>query len=196
MSKKKKTILFRRKREGKTDYKKRLKLLLANKPRLVIRRTNTSMILQLIEYSPKGDKVIASVISSELKRLGWKASFSNLPASYLAGLLLGKKAGEKKVKEAILDIGLQKSIKGSRIYASLKGALDAGLKVVASTEIIPKEDRISGKHISEYAKKLKEDKAKYEKQFSRYIKDNFAPEDIESHFNEIKSKITSEPEGK
>jgi large subunit ribosomal protein L18 len=187
--KKKVTFKFRRKREGKTDYKKRISLLLSHKPRLVIRNTNRGMILQMTEYSPKGDKIVASVLAADIKEYGWKAGFSNISAAYLAGLLLGKKAAEKKIKDAVLDLGLQKSVKGSRIYSAVKGVIDSGIKVPAGPEILPSQDRISGKHISEYAKKIKADKARYSKQFSAYIKANFDPESITAHFEEVKKKI-------
>ena len=41
---------YRRKREGKTDYRKRLRLLLSGKPRLVIRRSLRDISAQVIEY--------------------------------------------------------------------------------------------------------------------------------------------------
>jgi hypothetical protein len=51
------------------------------------------------------------------------------------------------VKEAILDVGLNPPVKGSKIYAALKGAIDAGIKVPHDPEILPDEARISGEHI-------------------------------------------------
>jgi hypothetical protein len=51
------------------------------------------------------------------------------------------------VSEAILDIGLNPPVKGSRIYAALKGVLDAGLDIPHSEDVIPNDDRLSGKHI-------------------------------------------------
>ncbi len=148
-SKKPKTIPVRRKREGKTDFKKRLHLLLAKKPRLVIRTTNQSIIAQIIDFKPKGDIVLAGVSSTALKKKGWTYSFKNLPAAYLTGYLIGKKAIEKDIQEAILDSGFKSPIKGNKIYACLKGAIDAGLKIPHSPEIFPSEERISGQHINE-----------------------------------------------
>jgi large subunit ribosomal protein L18 len=65
------TVKYRRKREGRTDYKKRLALLKGKTNRLVIRKTNTKIILQIVNYEPEGDKVIITTTSSELKKLGW-----------------------------------------------------------------------------------------------------------------------------
>ncbi|RLG58710.1 MAG: 50S ribosomal protein L18, partial [Candidatus Hydrothermarchaeota archaeon] len=85
-------VPFRRRREGKTDYRKRLKLLLSGKPRIVVRKTLKHTIVQVIDFDIKGDRVLVSAHSNELKKYGWQANTGNLPASYLTGLLCGKKA--------------------------------------------------------------------------------------------------------
>jgi len=143
---------FKRRRKKKTNYKKRLALLKSRKTRLVIRKSISNISVQFINFKPKNDETIASANSTELKKLGWNKT-GNVPAAYLTGLLAGKKAKDKKIEEAILDLGLQTSTKGSRIYAALKGVLDSGIKIPHSEEILPKEDRIKGKHISEELEK-------------------------------------------
>lgn len=153
---------FKRRRLGKTDYKKRLRLLLSKKPRLVIRRSLKYITAQIIEFSQKGDKTIASASSRELKKLGWNFACDNLPAAYLTGLLIGKKALEKGIREAVLDSGLYTSTKGNRIYAAVKGAIDAGLEVPVSEEVFPSEDRIKGLHIANYLEKFKSLPEKFE----------------------------------
>ncbi|MEM7818638.1 MAG: 50S ribosomal protein L18 [Candidatus Aenigmatarchaeota archaeon] len=154
---------FRRRKEGKTDYKRRLKLLLSGKPRLVIRKSLKYIRAQLIEFDKKGDKTIASAFSKELKKFGWNYAYDNLPASYLTGLLVGKRALEKGIKEAVLDIGLNPSTKGSRIYACVKGALDVGLKVKVNERVLPTEERIKGMHIASYLDKFKDMPENFEK---------------------------------
>jgi large subunit ribosomal protein L18 len=139
------------------------------------------MALQIVEYSASGDKIAVSAHSSELKKLGWGMGCGNIPASYLTGYLLGKKAAGKNIKECIVDTGLYPSIKGSRIYAALKGAVDAGMKVPFSKEILPPEGRIKGKHIAEFGKKAKEI---HKNQFSKSNPDN-----IEKQFEDTKKKI-------
>ncbi|MBN1275162.1 50S ribosomal protein L18 [Candidatus Woesearchaeota archaeon] len=155
------TVPYRRKREGKTNYKKRLELLKGRTHRLVIRRTNKHLIMQIVDYHPDGDRVIIGVSSKKLEGMGWKHSAKNLPACYLTGLLLARAAKEHEVAHAVLDLGLQTPIKGSRLYAALKGAIDGGLDVPASDEVFPPEDRLIGKHvqgapIAEAFSKLKE----------------------------------------
>jgi len=142
------TVRFRRKREGKTNYKKRLELLKSGLNRLVIRRTNTSIVIQLVSYEPDGDKVLLTFSSNKLGSFGWNYSKKSLPAAYLAGLVAGKKAVDAGFKEAILDLGLQSPLKGSKLYAALKGVVDAGLNVPHSDDIFPSEERITGQHIA------------------------------------------------
>jgi large subunit ribosomal protein L18 len=178
-------VPFRRKREGKTNYRDRLRLLIAKKPRMAVRKTNKHIIIQIISYSPQGDQIILSAHSSELKKYGWDLPTGNLPSAYLTGLLMGKKALDKGIKDTILDIGLHPSTKGSRIYAALKGVLDAGVKVPHSKEILPSEERISGKHISDCSAKQKGNK----NAFTTYSKLNKDAANYQSYFNDIKSKI-------
>lgn len=155
-------VPYRRKKEGKTNYKQRLGLLKSGKPRLVVRLSNKNVLAQIVEYHADGDKILVSAHSNELKKYGWNLARRNLPAGYLVGLLIGKKA---KGKEVILDIGLRKSLQGSLIYAVVKGAVDGGLKLKCDHEMFPKEDRIEGKHITgndktKFTKSKKEDLGK------------------------------------
>lgn len=167
-----------RKLTGKTDYRKRISLLKSGKIRLVIRRSLKNVWAQLVEFNLDGDKVLLSAHSNELKKYGWKLAKRNIPSAYLVGLLLGTKAKQKNIKEAIADLGFNRTLKGSLIYAVIKGAVDGGLNVPHSKDIYPSEDRIKGKHIVDYYNKNKE----------VFTKHN--PENILKEFEEVKSKIT------
>ncbi|MGB9708164.1 MAG: 50S ribosomal protein L18 [Candidatus Pacearchaeota archaeon] len=154
MTKKLERVSFRRRRERKTDYHSRISLLKSRLPRIIIRKTNKYIIMQLVESKEAQDSTIGYANSSELKKLGWSYSFKNLPAAYLTGFLIAKKS-EEKAKEAVLDIGLQRSTKGSRIYAAIKGAIDGGLKIKCSEEMLPSDERIKGQHLkTETAKNI------------------------------------------
>lgn len=157
---------FRRRREGKTDYRKRLALLKSGKTRVIVRKSNKSIMVQFADYHPEGDKIITSVNAKALKKYGWEYSLSNVPSAYLTGLLAGKKALKKGINEGILDIGLYSPRKGSRIFAALKGVVDAGIDVPYGEEILPSEERIYGKHINEgIAEKMEEVKNKIEEEY-------------------------------
>jgi large subunit ribosomal protein L18 len=180
------TIHYRRKREGRTDYRKRLRLLQAGKPRLVARKSLKNMLVQIIEYDAEGDKVLAMANSPELKQYGWGYSCGSIPGAYLTGFLAGKKAVDGGIKEAVFDLGLQSAVAKSRLYSMLKGVIDAGLNVPASPEIFPPEDRIKGMHISKYAGQLK---GKEGKQFSAYSKNGLKAEDMPKVFDSVKKNI-------
>ena len=153
-----KYIAFRRKREGKTNYRKRRLLLGSQVLRLVIRKSLKHTNCQIVEYNVKGDHILVASHSQELLKKGWTYNTGNIPAAYLTGFILGKKAKEKKIKKVILDSGLHQSITGNRIYAAAKGAQDAGLEVVLTQEPVGDVTRLQGAHIVAYAKKLKIEK--------------------------------------
>ena len=87
---------FRRKREGRTNYRKRLKILASNKSRLVVRKSLNNITAQVIEYHDDGDRIILSSDSKTLKKFGWKANKGNLPSAYLVGILLGTLAKKRE----------------------------------------------------------------------------------------------------
>lgn len=146
-----KKLEFRRRREEKTDYKRRMQLLISGKPRLVVRITNRKVVAQIMGYEQKGDKVIVSADSKDLVKFGLQQK-KNTMATYLVGLLCGVRARSKGVNDAVLDIGLRTPTKGARVFAAVKGAADAGLNVPHNPEIIPKEERIIGKNAEEFKK--------------------------------------------
>lgn len=141
---------FRRRREGRTNYHVRYKLILSKKPRVVVRKSNASTTLQLVIAEQKGDKTLLTVNSRELTNFGFTASLGNLPAAYLTGLIFGKKMLALGIDEGIADIGLHASTKGNRIYAAIKGVVDAGVNVPHGSEILPDDGRIRGEHIKKY----------------------------------------------
>ncbi len=140
-------VHFRRRREGKTDYAKRLALLKSGKPRLVVRKTNRFIAAQITAWGEAGDNTLASVTSKALAAFGFNGK-ANTPSAYLTGLLCGVKAKAKGVSEIVLDTGLHSPTKGSVLFAVLKGAVDAGLKANFGEEKMPSEERTSGKHLS------------------------------------------------
>jgi large subunit ribosomal protein L18 len=177
-------VLYARKREGKTNYKKRLILLKSRKPRLVIRKTNQQIIAQIVEYLPDGDKVLVATSSLALKKLGWNYSCKNIPAAYLTGLLLGKKAKDKKINEAIVDFGLQTIIPSSKIYAVVQGVKDSGIDVPVDEKVLPKKERIEGKHIiSSFSKEHTG------LQFSAYKKNKIEMSKLSHDMESLKKKI-------
>lgn len=185
-------VPFRRRRECLTNYRKRLKLILSGKPRLVVRKTNRYVIAQISNAKISGDETIVSAHTSELRKFGWKYSFKNTPACYLLGLIIGYRAKEAGIDEAILDTGLQRPTRGARVFAVVKGAIDAGLKIPVSEGMFPDEDRICGEHIKKYMEKILTETSEGNKQFSQYIKNKIEPSKIVEDFKKVKRKIEME----
>ena len=94
---------------------------------------------------------------------------------------------ENGTKNAVLYTGRDRFTK--RIAACIKGIISAGVDVPVSDQSLPKESRISGQHIAEYARILKKDQEKYDTRFSMLLKEGLKPEDYPSHFEEIKTKV-------
>lgn len=135
-------VYFRRRREGATNYAKRLALVKSGSTRMVVRKTNRNIIIQFVNFESEGDKTVFSFVSSKLKDIcGWPAK-RNIYTAYLAGLYAGKQAKSKNVTSFIVDFGMHAPTKGSVLFAALKGAVDAGLKTNYSEEKIP-SDKLS-----------------------------------------------------
>jgi len=185
-------VPFRRRGEGRTDYQLRRRLILSGLPRLTIRGTLKNMITQIIESKATGDEVIASANSRELKKTyGWQGACGNVPAAYLTGLLCGYRAAAKGVEKAVLDLGLQSPSRGARVFATLKGIVDAGVNVSHDEGVLPDEARIEGHHIADYAKNLSSNPEVYKRRFSAYLSRGLPPEKISEHFSSVKEKIIS-----
>jgi len=184
-------VAFRRRREGKTDYQQRRNLVLSGLPRMIIRGSLRSISVQMIKADVGGDKVIVSAHSNELaKKYGWQGGGGNLSAAYLTGFLCGYKAAARGVKEAVLDLGLHAPTKGSRVFATLKGALDAGIMIPHDEDKLPDEKRVQGLHVAEYAKQLSSTPDSYQKRFAEQLSRGLRPEEITEHFSQVKQKIS------
>lgn len=180
-------VAFRRRREGKTDYAARMKLVDYNKSRLVVRVSNAHATVQVIDYAPEGDITVASAVSKQLSQYGYLGATGNISAFYLTAYLCAKRALEAGVENAILDIGLKSPIKGSKIFAALKGAVDAGLGVPHGDFIFPEDERIRGENIAEYAESLNAEEVA--KKFSKYFERGLNPKDLPENFDETVKNI-------
>ena len=99
-------VRFRRRREGKTDYYQRKRLINQRKNkyntpkyRFVVRRTNNKVICQVVSSTTEGDYIRAQAQSSELKKFGLTAGLTNFSASYATGLLCARRLLTKLDKE-------------------------------------------------------------------------------------------------
>ena len=128
-------------------------MLMSRADFVTVQISNENTLVQIHKPQFTGDKVVASAHSRFLISKGWKGSRKNVPAAYLTGYLAGKKALASGTSSAILYSGTRKYTQ--RMAAALKGVIDAGLKIPASEETLPAEERINGQHL-----KVKNDIAK------------------------------------
>ncbi|MFC6766285.1 50S ribosomal protein L18 [Natrinema soli] len=172
-------VPMRRRREVRTDYHQRLRLLKSGKPRLVARKSNKHTTAQLITPGPQGDETLASAHSSDLAEYGWDAPTSNISAAYLTGLLAGKRAVDAGLEEAVLDIGLNTATPGNKVFAVQEGAIDAGLEIPHNDSVLADWSRTRGEHIADYAEQL--DEPLYSGEFDAA--------DLPEHFDEVREAI-------
>ncbi|KAL6562739.1 60S ribosomal protein L5 [Orobanche gracilis] len=152
-------VKFKRRRERKTDYRARIRLINQDKnkyntPKRVT-ETNKDCIVQIASASIAGDNVLAAAYAHELPRYGLEVGLTNYAAVYSTGLLAGRRllqklemdeeyvgnveatgedfsvepAETRRPFRALLDVGLINTTTGNRVVAALKGALDAGLDI-------------------------------------------------------------------
>ncbi len=185
-------VPFRRRRESKTDYHARRRMVGSGRPRLVVRKTSTRIIVQIMEALPDGDRCIAVADSRQLSQFGWQAGVKNLPAAYLTGFLAGHRALQTGTNTAIVDLGLISPIPGSRIFSAVKGAIDAGLSVPCSDKMFPVEKRIKGEHIAGYAKDLSDNQpSTFQRQFGKISKRRIDLTQLPGMYDTTKKNITT-----
>jgi len=237
----------RRRREGKTDYKARTKMVRQDKNkfntrkyRLVVRFTNRKVIAQLVYASIIGDHVVTQATSKDLAKFGITVGLKNYAAAYATGLLVARRAlkafgldetikgkeeldgedfhveeedNEQRPLKAILDVGLQRTCVGARLWGALKGAVDGGLHIPHTNKNFPgfkaaeekgqeseydaeaHKDRIFGKHVQEYMEMLQEeDPTKYEAHFSNFISEGKEADGLEEMYTDAFAKIREDPD--
>jgi len=234
-------VKFKRRRECKTDYHARKRLILQDKNkyktpkyRFVVRRTHRDLITQIISADLTHDCVLASAYSHELPRYGIKLGLTNYAAAYATGLLLARRVNKKFELDyegnteingedynvdaaddgkapfkALLDVGLQRTTRGARLFGALKGACDGGVNVPHKDRRFPgttKEGKeykpnpevhrkyIFGGHVAEYMARLEgEDEDALKKQFGRYVKEGIKSADLEKLYTKAHAAIRADP---
>lgn len=209
----------------------------APKYRLVVRFTNRDIITQIVTAEINGDKVFSCAYAHELKRYGIKNGLTNWAAAYATGLLLARRTlsklgiadeftgveepegeytlteaaetdeGTRRPFKAFLDVGLQRTSTGARIFAAMKGASDGGIYVPHSENRFPGYDMeteeldaetlrryIFAGHVSEYMEGLADDdEERFNSEFSQYIENEVEAGDLEELYAEAHKAIREDP---
>ncbi|MEM0037707.1 MAG: 50S ribosomal protein L18 [Zestosphaera sp.] len=184
----------RRRREGKTDYYRRYRIIKSGqRVRAIVRKTNTQIIVQVVEFSPNGDHTIVGVSSKSLRKHGWLGDLNNTSAAYLTGLLVGLLAVRRGVSYAVPDIGLHKATKGARVFAAIMGLRDAGVEVPVADEVLPSTERVEGVHVAKYAEQLfNQGEELFRARFAKYLSRGLDPRSLPDHFKEVSDRIKGE----
>lgn len=213
----------------------------AAKHRLIVRFSNRHVICQIAYATIQGDKIICAANSQELPRYGIPCGLKNFGAAYATGLLCARRMlktlnleesfegveecdgedfhiedevddDERRPFKAVLDIGLKRTVVGSKVFAAMKGAADGGLHVPHSNKRFPGynppenkgddaefnaeelRDRIFGAHVTDYMETMEEeDEQKYASHFAKYIASDVAADGIEDMYTEAHKKIRADP---
>jgi large subunit ribosomal protein L5e len=95
-------VKFKRRREGKTDYYARKRLIFQDKNkyntpkyRLIVRLSNRDVNCQIAYSRIECDRVVCAAYSHELPKYGIKVGLTNYAASYCTGLLAARRILQK-----------------------------------------------------------------------------------------------------
>jgi len=134
-------VKYKRRREGKTDYRARKRLVAQDKNkynspryRFVVRFSNKEVTTQIVYSTIAGDKVVAAAYSRELTRFGAPGGLTNYAAAYATGLLVARRVltkfnladkyhGNKNVDGN--DYNVEENDEGPKPFLAL---LDVGLR--------------------------------------------------------------------
>lgn len=186
-----------------------------------MRITNTDVICQIVYSKIQGDLVLGAAYSHELPRYGVKHGLTNFAAAYCTGLLCARRVLQRlnlgevefddengpRAFKACLDVGLQRTSTGAKIFAALKGAVDGGLNIPHSEKRFPgynkESDSVDGEvlrkhifggHVADYMRQLQEDdEQRYSRQFARYVADDISADDIEGIYQAAHDAIRADP---
>ncbi|MFB6228242.1 MAG: 50S ribosomal protein L18 [Halobacteriales archaeon] len=175
-------VPMRRRREGRTNYHQRLRLLKSGEARLVARTSNKHVRAQLVTMGENGDETEANAHSQDLAEFGWEAPTGNLPAAYLTGYLAGARGVAAGVETAVLDIGLNTATPGAKVFAVQEGAIDAGLESPHNESVFADWERTRGEHIATYAQQREEP----------LYAGEFAATELPEHFDAVRETIAEE----
>jgi len=103
-------VKFKRRREGRTDYYARKRLIMQDKNkyntpkyRMIVRISNKDITCQIAYARLEGDVVVCAAYSHELPRYGVKLGLTNYASAYCTGLLLARRLLKKLKLDSIYE---------------------------------------------------------------------------------------------
>uniref|UniRef100_A0A8C6F575 Large ribosomal subunit protein uL18 C-terminal eukaryotes domain-containing protein n=1 Tax=Monodon monoceros TaxID=40151 RepID=A0A8C6F575_MONMO len=178
-------VKFRRRREGKTDYYTRKRLVIQDK-----NKYNAPKYRMTVHVT---NRDIVCPIAMLLNRFGMDRIYEGQVEVTGGEYSVESIDGQPGAFTCYLDAGLARTTTENNVFGALKGAVDGGLSIPHSTERFPGYDsdskefnaevhqnHIMGQNIADYVRYLiEEDEDTYKKQLSQYIKKNITPNMME-----------------
>merc|ERR1712170_222134 len=179
-------VKFRRRREGKTDYYARKRLVVQDKNkyntpkyRMIVRCSNKDITCQIAYARLEGDRIVAAAYSHELPNYGVKVGLTNYAAAYCTGLLLARRV----LKKMNLDSAYEGNTEINGEHYMVEDNADG-----------PRA-HIFGQHVADYMKSLaEEDEEAFKRQFSRFIKNGVTAESVEEMYKNAHAAIRKNPD--
>merc|ERR1712176_531673 len=119
---------------------------------------------------------------------------------------------DRRPFKCILDVGLQTTCVGHRMWGALKGAVDGGLHIPHNNKLFPgykpaedkgaeaeydaeaHKEKIFGSHVKEYMEMMQEeDPTKYEAHFAKFIENSIEADGMEDMYTQAHDKIRADP---
>merc|ERR1712196_494745 len=167
-------VKYKRRREGKTDYYARKRLVTQDKNkfgtpkyRFVVRFTNKDIICQVVSSKIKGDVCHAAAYAHELPRYGLSVGLTNYSAAYCVGLLCARRL--------LTKYGLADKFEGTEeVTAEFEDCYvlnnEDEEEGVSAFHAESNRERILGGHVAEYMTSLQEEEPEeYEEKFKKHI---------------------------
>ncbi|GAB4841989.1 60S ribosomal protein L5 [Ancistrocladus abbreviatus] len=218
-------VKFKRRREGKADYRARTRLINQDKNKyntpkyhFVVR---FDIIAQIISASITGDIMLVAAYGHELPQYGLEVGLKTMQqhimdkeyegnVEAIGEDFLVEPAESRRPFRALLDVGLVRTTTGNDVFGALKGAQDGGLDIPHSDkrfagfskdgkqlDLEVHRKYIYGGHVAAYMRNLMEDEPeKYQTHFSEYIKRGIEADDMEELYKKVHAAIRADPTAK
>merc|ERR1711939_120621 len=185
---------YKRRREGKTDYYARKRLVTQDKNkfgtpkyRFVVRFTNKDIICQVVSSKIKGDICHTAAYAHELPRYGLSVGLTNYSAAYCVGLLCARRL--------LTKVGLADKFEGTEeVTAEFDDCFVIGEDDEKEYDADANRERILGGHVATYMNSLEEEEPEeFEEKFKKYIEAGWTADDMEEKYLAVHKAIREDP---
>merc|ERR1711871_355348 len=216
-------VKYRRRREGKTDYYARKRLVAQDKNkynspkyRFVVRFSNKDITCQVMSSKIAGDVTHTAAYAHELERYGLPVGHTNYAAAYCTGLLCARRLLQKYGLDKTFEGNVEVDAEFDEWYIHNEededgpAAFHGGLEIPHSEKKFfgydpeskeydaeEHKERIFGGHVRDYMESMEQDDPdKYAAHFKRFIDAGIGPDDLEDLYGKVHAVIRADPAAK